>query len=252
MTFLVCIPARYGSSRLPGKALLKIGDKTIVRRVYEQCAESSATDIMVATDDTRIVEEVESFGGRAFLTDEDIQSGSDRVASMLKQMAIPQDAVVVNVQGDEPFVSPSVIEQVAKGVTCDRKAVHTVCESLDPRVSSDPSVVKVVRDKSNRALYFSRSSIPCTLNMKDEASLGDIFRKHVGIYGYTVGVLEKFVSTTPSDLELIEQLEQLRFLQMGVTIFAPDAVDACGAGVDTVEDYKQACRMWEARWVESS
>ena len=245
MRFTVCIPARYGSSRLPGKALLKIGDKTLVRRVYERCAETSAANIMVATDDLRIVEEVESFGGRAFLTDENIPTGSDRVAEMLKQLAIPRDTVVVNVQGDEPFVSPSVIEQVARGVAADRKAVHTVCESLDPRVSSDQSVVKVVRDKSDRALYFSRSSIPWMSNFQDGVSLEDVFRKHVGIYGYTVGVLEKFVSTAPSDLELIERLEQLRFLQMGVTIFAPDAVDACGTGVDTEEDYMRACKMWE-------
>ena len=246
MSFLICIPARYASSRLPGKALLKIGEKTLIRCVYEKCLKTSAEDIIVATDDSRIVQEVESFGGRACLTSNSIQSGSDRVSAATGLLGVSEDTILVNVQGDEPFMSPRVIEQIAKGVSHDRKSVHTVCASIGELAGADPNVVKVVRDKFNRALYFSRARIPWLEADGKNSMSSRQFLKHIGIYGYTVGLLKKFVSTPPGDLENFERLEQLRFLYQGISIIVEDAVEDCGIGVDTLEDYKKACETHES------
>ena len=244
---MICIPARYASSRLPGKALLKIGGKTIIRRVYEQCKRSEAAEIVVATDDARIVSEVESFGGQACLSKKSVSTGSDRVAATLKELAVLPNTIVVNVQGDEPAMSPAVINQVAKAVVDQRDSVCTVCEPLESMQAADSSIVKVVRDSSNRALYFSRSSIPWYDIESRMTTLGSgLLRRHVGIYGYTAMVLENFIATEPASIELAERLEQLRFLYNGTSVFVFDAVEPCGVGVDTEEDYQKICELLES------
>ena len=244
MSFTICIPARYGSQRLPGKPLLKIGEKTIIRRVYEKCMQTSAERIVVATDDLRILEEVESFGGRACLTNTRIKSGSERVAAAMEKTGLPDETILVNVQGDEPFVSPKVIEQIASGVCCHRESVNTACEIVDIASSLNPNVVKVVRDYQKKALYFSRSRIPW-ISPDEQLSTPTRFLKHIGIYGYSLGLLKNFVASKASLAEQSERLEQLRFLHFGVPVIAHDAVDVCGIGIDTLEDYQEACAKFE-------
>ena len=240
MSFTICIPARYGSQRLPGKPLLKIGEKTIIHRVFEKCLQTSAERILVATDDLRILEEVESFGGQACLTETRISSGSERVAAALGKIGLPDETILVNVQGDEPFVSPKVIEQIASGVHRHRESVNTACEVIDIASSLDPNIVKVVRDHQKKALYFSRSRIPW-VSSEEQQSVSIRFLKHIGIYGYSLGVLKGFVASKTCLEEQSERLEQLRFLHFGVPVIVHDAVDVCGIGIDTLEDYNKAC-----------
>ena len=244
MSFTICIPARYGSKRLPGKPLLKIGKKTIIHRVYEKCLQTSADRILIATDDSRIVEEVESFGGQACLTKTRINSGSERVAAAMGEIGLPDETILVNVQGDEPFVSPKVIEQIASGVCLHRESVNTACEVVDIANSLNPNIVKVVRDFQKKALYFSRSRIPW-MSSGEQLNAPIRFLKHIGIYGYSLGLLKNFVASKTSPAEQSERLEQLRFLHFGIPVIVHDAVDACGVGIDTLEDYQEACAKFE-------
>ena len=240
MSFTICIPARYGSQRLPGKPLLKIGEKTIIHRVFEKCSQTTAERILVATDDLRILEEVESFGGRACLTEAHISSGSERVSAAMEKMGLPDETILVNVQGDEPFVSPKVIEQIASGVGDYRESVNTACDVIDIVSSLNPNIVKVVRDHQKKALYFSRSRIPWI--SPDERQGSSVrFLKHIGVYGYSLGVLKDFVASKACLAEQSERLEQLRFLHFGIPVIVHDAVDVCGIGIDTMEDYTEAC-----------
>ena len=154
----MCIPARYGST-FAGKPLLKTGTKQS-SIVYTKMHANDSERILVATDDLRILEEVESFGGRACLTEAQISSGSERVSAAMEKMGLPDETILVNVQGDEPFVSPKVIEQIASGVNDYRESVNTACDVIDIFSSLNPNIVKVVRDHQKKALYFSRSRIP--------------------------------------------------------------------------------------------
>ena len=151
--------------------------------------QTTAERILVATDDLRILEEVESFGGRACLTKTRINSGSERVAAAMEKMGLPDETILVNVQGDEPFVSPKVIEQIASGVCYQRESVNTACEVIDIASSLNPNIVKVVRDCQKKALYFSRSRIPW-ISPDEQLSAPIRFLKHIGIYGYSLGLLK--------------------------------------------------------------
>jgi len=244
LSFTICIPARYGSQRLPGKPLLKIGEKTIIHRVFEKCSQTTAERILVATDDLRILEEVESFGGRACLTEAQISSGSERVSAAMEKMGLPDETILVNVQGDEPFVSPKVIEQIASGVNDYRESVNTACDVIDIVSSLNPNIVKVVRDHQKKALYFSRSRIPW-ISPDEQLGSSVRFLKHIGIYGYSLGVLKDFVSSKACLAEQSERLEQLRFLHFGIPVIVHDAVDVCGIGIDTMEDYTEACAEFD-------
>lgn len=246
MTFKVYIPARYGATRLPGKPLLDIDGKPLIQHVFERAMASGAAEVVIATDDERIATVARDFGATVCMTSPTLPSGSDRIAAAARARGEADELVIVNLQGDEPRMPAAVIRQVAtlaEEVACD---IATVCEPLAPAQLFDPNVVKVVRDQQQRALYFSRATIPWS---RDEfadgrhatAQLGR-YRRHVGIYAYRVGFLARFVASPPSELEQMEGLEQLRALSCGARVVVADAVEPCGIGVDTGADLERLRR----------
>ncbi len=238
MSFFIIIPARFGSTRLPGKPLLKIGSRTMIQHVYQNCLDSGAESVIVATDNLRIKTEVESFGGKVCLTDSSLVSGSDRVASAVEHLGFDAEDIIVNVQGDEPFLSAEVIRQVGVQVENERKFVATVSKQLSPKTPNDENVVKVVTNCDGLALYFSRASIPYFTQDNDNYTKS--LKKHIGIYGYTVEQLLKFVGLERPEIEREERLEQLRFLYHGIQIKVLEAKGEVGIGVDTKEDLEKA------------
>ncbi len=231
------IPARYQSSRFPGKPLALIGGQPLVLRVYERARAARRLErLVVATDDDRIVRAVEEFGGEAMLTSAGHPSGTDRLAEVARRL--PAD-IYVNVQGDEPMLDPRDVDALVEGLEGDPAVdMATLCEPLDdPRAAADPNVVKVVCDEQGRALYFSRSAIP---HLRREGAPVDVaasapWRRHVGLYAYRSRFLQEFASWAPGALEGIEGLEQLRALERGRAI---RVLAARGRyhGVDTPED----------------
>lgn len=235
MDFDVIIPARYASTRLPGKPLIDIGGKPLIQWVCE-CAETSAARrVLVATDDERIKVVVEGFGGEACITNAEHQSGSDRVAEIARMLDLPENGIVVNVQGDEPRMPGVLIDQVARLLIEDDAAVAgTACHRIESEEEFlDPNVVKVVRDKRGRALYFSRGPIPY---MRDGADGQSMAYRHIGIYGFRVGFLKRFTTWSATELEQAERLEQLRILENGVPISVCEAAELPGPGIDTPGD----------------
>ena len=230
MKAVAIIPVRYGSTRLPGKPLLDICGKPLIQRVWEVVSCVHGLDeIIVATDDERIAQVVHDFGGRAVMTSPDCQSGSDRV----REVAQTVDAdVYVNVQGDEPLLEPSAIEKLLEVFAYDSSVqVATLCSSISKEEAQSPNQVKVVRDNTGNALYFSRAPLPFVREANEKS---DYFG-HIGIYAYRKEVLCSFTSLPDSSLEQAEKLEQLRFLQAGISIRVIE-VPRMGVGVDTQED----------------
>lgn len=248
MTFKVYIPARYASTRLPGKPLLKIGTKTMLQHVFERALESGAIEVVIATDDERIAQAARRFGASVCLTAATHVSGTDRIAAAVQQRGEAADTVIVNVQGDEPQLPAAVIHQVAQLVGSGRAAqLGTVCEPLrHAQELLDPNIVKVVRDSEQRALYFSRAPIPFDRDRQlvDITDPAGPFRRHVGVYAYTVKTLQEFVALPPATLETLERLEQLRALANGAMIMVPDACSACGMGIDTPADLERLRDQW--------
>ena len=235
----VVIPARYHSSRLPGKPLLDICGKPLVQHVYECAVNSSATTVIVATDDERIFTAVHAFGGTACMTSLEHASGTDRIAEVATQFEMHAERIVVNVQGDEPMMPGILIDQIAELLAKTPDAVMaTASEKIEQAESFDnPSVVKVVADQHGMALYFSRAPIPHQRDAQDNLDYANIIaQRHIGIYGYRVGFLHRFTSWRPSRLERIEKLEQLRVLEHGEKIVVCEAVESPGMGVDTQSD----------------
>ena len=235
MEFDVLIPARYTSTRLPGKPLLDIGGKPLIQWVCDCAGRSDAHRVLVATDDQRIKDVVDGFGGEAYLTRNDHTSGSDRVAELVQRLGLAADRIVVNVQGDEPRMPGLLIDQVARAlIDDDDTLVSTACHKIDSSDElNDPNVVKVVCDLQGRALYFSRAAIPCA---RDSASSSVSALRHIGIYGFRVGFLSEFTSWPVAELEKTEQLEQLRILENGVNIAVCEATVLPGPGIDTPAD----------------
>jgi 3-deoxy-manno-octulosonate cytidylyltransferase (CMP-KDO synthetase) len=239
LNFKVYIPARYGASRLPGKPLLEFAGKPLLRHVWERAMASGAAEVVVATDDERIAAVARGFGAAVCLTEPTLPSGTDRIAAAAAARGEDGDCVIVNVQGDEPHMPAAVIRQVAEAVAAGGCDMATVCEPLADGQLHDPNVVKVVRDAADRALYFSRATIPWDRDAFTAAAAPrrpDHYRRHVGIYGYRAAFLARFVAWPAVALEAIEALEQLRALVNGAVIRVPDAVAACGRGVDTPAD----------------
>jgi len=251
---IVVIPARFGSTRFPGKPLIRLNGHTMIWHVYHRSLEAAAIDeVWVATDDTRIYDEVVSWGGKVMMTRPDHASGTDRVAEVASQ--VPCD-IVVNVQGDEPMIDPGVIDAVveplAKNPSIGIVTPVTRFKTLEDFL--DPTVAKVVRDSEGFALYFSRSPIPYSRdhegfrNVSDaEGGAADIlktspFFRHVGLYGYHKETLSRFCNLPPSELENIEKLEQLRALEYGIPVYTVQ-VDYEGVGVDTPEDARRVEAM---------
>ncbi|UTF60916.1 3-deoxy-manno-octulosonate cytidylyltransferase [Gilvimarinus sp. DA14] len=243
MSYLVVIPARYGSSRLPGKPLADINGRPMIEHVYRAASKSSASRVIVATDDTRVAEAVTSFGGEVIMTRDDHVSGTDRLQEVATQLNLGEDEIVVNVQGDEPLIPAQVIDQVAQNLAANTSAsVATLCEPLASyRDFRDPNIVKAVADQTGMALYFSRAPIPWPRDdaqvLTDQPLPSDFAaRRHIGLYAYRVSLLNRFVHWAPAALEQIESLEQLRVLAYGERIHLAEACRAVPGGVDTQAD----------------
>lgn len=254
MSFSVVIPARYGSSRLPGKPLQDIAGLPMVQRVWQQARRSAAERVIIATDDQRIADCAAGFGAEVCMTRTDHPSGTDRLQEVAAQLGFADEHIVVNVQGDEPLIPPAVIDQVAHNLQQHAAAgIATLCERIDSVDTLwDPNAVKVVSDVDGMALYFSRATIPWPRDdyaakggVPDTLPDGDWFR-HIGIYAYRTGFLHRYIGWTPAPLERLEQLEQLRALYHGVGIHVAEACAAVPGGVDTAEDLQRLRRLLQA------
>jgi 3-deoxy-manno-octulosonate cytidylyltransferase (CMP-KDO synthetase) len=240
MQFIVVIPARYASSRLPGKPLRDIKGKTMIQRVWQQSCKSSAARVVIATDDQRIEEAATAFGAEVCITRDDHTSGTDRLQEVAQTLGLADDQIIVNVQGDEPLIPPEVIDQVATNLAKSSTAgVATLCEPLSSVVDFvNPNTVKVVSDVTGNALYFSRAPIPFPRDksLGSDNSLPEDARRHIGIYAYKVASINQFVDWDIAPLEQLESLEQLRFLHNNVAIHVADACAPVPGGVDTEDD----------------
>lgn len=239
MNFSVYIPARYGSTRLPGKPLRELAGRPLIAHVCERAVESGAAEVVIATDHQQIADVARACGAEVCITDAALASGTDRIAAAARQRAAAADQIVVNLQGDEPQMPAAVIRQVAQAVAHGGCDMVSVCEPLEPAQIDDPNVVKVVRDGHCNALYFSRAPIPWERDTRAAGGTAqDLtqYRRHVGIYGYRVSYLEHFVGLPVAALERCEALEQLRALHDGACIHVPDACAPCGTGIDTEAD----------------
>lgn len=245
MSFTVIIPARYASSRLPGKPLLDIAGKPMIQHVYDRAQQSNASRIIIATDDQRIADVVEAFGAQCCMTSVECESGTDRLQEVVESLKMNNDEIVVNVQGDEPLIPPAVINQVATNLAQTSQAqISTLIKRIDSMETIlDPNAVKVTIDLNGRALYFSRAPIPWNRDdWSDIANAGKIsapsaqYYRHIGIYAYRVSFLNQYVQWPASSLELIEKLEQLRALEHGITIMTSMALQEIPPGIDTQAD----------------
>ena len=240
MEFIVVIPARYASSRLPGKPLRDIKGKTMIQRVWEQACKSSASRVVIATDDQRIEKAAHAFGAEVCITRDDHQSGTDRLQEVAVGLGLDSQQIVVNVQGDEPMIPPEVINQVANNLSNNQKAgVATLCEPIN--LAEDflnPNIVKVVADNNQMAAYFSRAPIPWPRDAFDlsQDTVPRAARRHIGIYAYRVDCLNQFIQWDTAPLETLESLEQLRFLHNNIAVHIADAVAAVPGGIDTEDD----------------
>ena len=231
--FHIVIPARFGSTRLPGKALLPIADKPMVAWVWERAMQARAEQVVVATDDERIADEMTSRGAEVAMTRANHASGTDRLAEVVEQRGWKEDAIVVNVQGDEPLMPVANIQRVAAMLNETAGAdMATLMEPLDPADANQQSVVKVVASETGRALYFSRSAIP----FRREGGVPALLFRHIGLYAYRAGFLNTFVGWPPAAAEQSESLEQLRALAHDAHIQIELAPEAVPAGVDTESD----------------
>lgn len=251
MTFRVVIPARFGAQRLPGKPLLPLAGRPMVEHVWHRAMESGAAEVVVATDDERIATAAHGFGAEVELTAPELASGTDRCAVVAARRGWDDDAIVVNLQGDEPLMPPALLRQVAELLARDASAgIATLCTPIAaPAELLDPNVVKVVFAEDGAALYFSRAPIPWD---RDGASGGSQSstrgaHRHLGIYAYRVAALAQLTALPPCEIERIERLEQLRALWSGVRIRIDLAQRLPGPGVDTAADLARVEALLQAR-----
>jgi len=238
---LIVIPARYASTRFPGKPLVEIKGKSMIRRVYDQCRKVEGADVITATDDGRILQEVKNFGGKALMTGDHHRSGTERVGEVVK--ALPQYKYVVNVQGDEPFISPTHIETLVQLLREGASIATLITEVEDRDKISDPNRVKAVLNKRGEVMYFSRSPIPFQKDKRRE----QMYYQHIGIYGFSKEVLLELLPLLPGGLEISESLEQLRWLEEGYRIKA-EVVDGQSFSIDTPQDLEELLSNWN-KWV---
>jgi len=251
-SFVVAIPARFGSTRLPGKPLLPIAGTPMVLHVARRALAAGAAEVVVATDDARIQAALEGCGVRVAMTRADHASGSDRLAEVAAQSGWADDTIVVNLQGDEPLAPASGIRAVAQALVEDDAPMATLATPLaSSEELFDPNVVKLVRRGDGRALYFSRAPLPWPRDAfaRDRATLpGDVpFLRHIGIYAYRAGFLRRFTALPPTPLERAESLEQLRALEHGHAIAVRIAPEPFPAGVDTADDLARVERLLAER-----
>ncbi|NTS77713.1 3-deoxy-manno-octulosonate cytidylyltransferase [Catenovulum sp. SM1970] len=245
MSYTIVIPARFASTRFPGKPLVEINGKPMIQHVYERCVATNARQVIVATDDKRIESVATAFGATVCMTSDKHESGTERIAEVIEKFALDKDEVVVNVQGDEPFIPESIIAQVAENLV-NRPQVNMATLSVpieDVEEAFNPNAVKVLTDTNGFALYFSRSTIPYDRNRflkaKEVTEIGDFYQRHIGIYAYRAGFVNQYISWQPSALEQIESLEQLRVLWYGEKIHVEQAKETPPPGIDTPEDLER-------------
>jgi len=239
MSFVVIIPARFASTRLPGKPLVDINGKPMIVHVLERARESGAERIIVATDHDDVARAVEAAGGEVCMTRADHQSGTERLAEVVEKCGFSDDTVIVNVQGDEPMIPAVIIRQVAENLAQRQVGMATLAVPVHSAEEAfNPNAVKVVLDGEGYALYFSRATIPWDRDRfaASREEIGDSILRHLGIYGYRAGFIRRYVTWQPSPLENIEMLEQLRVLWYGEKIHVAVAQEVPGTGVDTPED----------------
>lgn len=239
MRFRVVIPARWASTRLPGKPLLDLAGRPLLAWVWQIATESGADEVVIATDDERIGKAAGKFGARVMMTRADHPSGSDRIDEVAQTLGWPDDAIVVNLQGDEPLLPPQLVVQVATALGADPDAgIATLATPVTSHAEAqDPNVVKVVCDGAGRALYFSRAPIP--FNRDDAGDHYGGMLRHIGLYAYRVAALRRLAALDPAPPERAERLEQLRALWYGIPIAVARATDAPAQGVDTREDLER-------------
>jgi len=252
--FRVVIPARFGSSRLPGKPLLDIAGKPMIQHVWERAQEAGAREIVVATDDLRIVEAVHGFGGRALMTAPDHASGTDRLAEVAQALGWPEQTIVVNLQGDEPLLPGRWLASIAALLEGEPRAgIATLATPVKQDADiANPNVVKVVTDHEGFALYFSRAPIPW---VRDGYGLPAAFAlpsdvpvlRHLGLYAYRVGALVRVAKSPVAALERAEALEQLRALYLGIRIRVEVTSESLGHGVDTAADLEAVAAVLRKR-----
>ena len=241
--FVVAIPARYASSRLPGKPLREINGKPMIEHVYRRACESDASQVVIATDDERIAAVAAQFGAKVCITGNQHRSGTERIAEVADLLEWRDETIVVNLQGDEPAMPSELIDQCATLLDESSADLATLASPIQSDEDfGNPNVVKVVRDNDGLALYFSRATIPYPRDAARRAEARAAALHHHGIYAYRCGVLRRLVSSDPSPLELVEHLEQLRALSLGMTIRVGVPAVRPGAGVDTEEDLLGAAR----------
>jgi len=241
--FVVVIPSRYASVRLPGKPLREINGKPMLQHVYERGIASSAREVVIATDDERIAEAAEDFGASVCMTGNQHRSGTERIAEVCDLLDWDDGQVVVNLQGDEPTMPPSLIDQCAELLGGSDADIATLASPiLSVSDFENPNVVKVILDNNSNAIYFSRAAIPFAREPGDLSAACAAALQHHGLYGYRCGVLRRLVAAEPTALENCEQLEQLRALAMGMTIRVGVPAERPGAGVDTEADLELAAR----------
>jgi 3-deoxy-manno-octulosonate cytidylyltransferase (CMP-KDO synthetase) len=258
LTFRIVIPARFGSERLPGKPLADIHGKPMIVHVVEAASRSAADEVLVATDDARIVAAVSDAGYRAVMTRSDHPSGSDRVMEVATREGWPDDAIVLNVQGDEPLIPPQVLDQLAACLKANSTlASATLCERLSRFEDlTNPNVVKVVRGADGRALYFSRAPIPFRRSLFESEPVSQPealpaealllegpWWRHIGVYGYRTWALRRFVDLPLGALERLERLEQLRMLENALPMQVEEACRPVPGGIDTEQDLERIRNM---------
>lgn len=241
----VLIPARYGATRLPGKPLRDVAGQPLIVRVYQRACQSGAGDVVVVTDDDRIAQVIAAVGGKAVMTRRDHESGTDRLAEAVSQLALRDDEIVVNVQGDEPLLPVALIATVGTALAAhaDWSMATAACPIATREEFESPHVVKVVCSDDQRALYFSRAPIPWPRTPPG----GAYGWRHIGLYAYRVAFLRRFAALKPAPLEQREGLEQLRALAHGAAIGVVTTSETPGPGVDTEADLVRINGLWDSQ-----
>lgn len=248
MKFTVIIPARYASSRLPRKPLLEIAGKPMIQWVWEKACLAGAARVIIATDHQEIFDTATAFGAEVCMTSDQHNSGTERLAEVIEKMAIGDDEIIVNVQGDEPLIPPEIVAQVAQNLDKNQVNMATLAVKLESKEELfNPNVVKTLTDQNGMALYFSRAPIPFARDhfaeCDDEFVKSQNYLRHIGIYAYRAGFVKQYIAWQPTALEQLESLEQLRALWYGEKIHLEQAKQAPAVGVDTAEDLERVRKI---------
>lgn len=244
MSFTVIIPARYASSRLPRKPLADIAGKPMIQHVWEKAQQAGANRVIIATDHEEIEQVAKTFSAEVCMTSTEHNSGTERLAEVIEKMAIADDEIIVNVQGDEPLIPPVIIQQVAQNLAENQVNMATLAVKLETKEELfNPNCVKVVTDQKRMALYFSRAAIPFArdhfADCNDAFVASQPYLRHIGIYSYRAKFVNQYIRWQPTVLEKLESLEQLRALWYGEKIHVELAKEAPQVGVDTLEDLER-------------